>query len=143
MQTTQLTTLLTQFNPLSSAPAHLIPRLLLARLPSTPLGAGGALIKTTTKILPSNSKEPARLVIGFKGGETLTFVESTRRLEKSERRRRKERGEVGKGEVLVEEQGVELGKGEIDLGRMRIDDVLEEVGRRCRILGRREMIGGN
>ena len=63
----------------------------------------------------------------------MTFVEGTRRISQRERRKKGEVGENGVKEVQLKE-------GELDLGKMGMNDVLEEVGRRCRILGRREMI---
>lgn len=132
MQTRYLTSLTTHFNPLSTSPAHRIPRLLLSRLPSSALAANGAPLPVTTKILPRSTREPARLVIGFKGGETLEFVELTKR--------RAGRQAAGEGEKTAAPAAAR--EGVMDLGKLGIKDVLEEVSRRCRILGRKDQIAG-
>lgn len=144
MQTTHLTSIISHFNPLATATAHRIPRLILSRLPSSPIGAGNTPIKITTKILARGTTEPALLTIGFKGGDQLTFVEATRRIEKAERKKLRLEGKVANGETITEEtrEGV-LKEGWLDLGKMGMNDVLEELGRRSRILGRKEQIGGS
>jgi len=122
MITKYLTTLTVAFSPLSASRAHRTPRLLLALLPATHK------IKISTTILPTNSKEPARITIGFKEKQ-IAFVES--------------KGSDKKG-GKAEAQAVALGmqEGELDLRRLGINDVVEEVDRYSRGLARKEELTG-
>lgn len=80
------------------------------------------------------------------GGDTLTLLESTRKLSTPEKRRLKstlkKEGKAAPGDEVTTTQILQLKEGEMDLGKMGMKDVLEEVGRRCRFLGRREQIAG-
>jgi large subunit ribosomal protein L53 len=113
MLTKYLTTLSVAFSPLSPLRAHRTPRLLLALLPATHK------IKVTTTILPTNSTQPAKITVGFKE-RTIEFLE-------------KKKGDAAAG----------AGSDEVlDLGRLGINDIVEEVDRHSRMLGRKEELTG-
>lgn len=118
MITKHLTSLTATFNPLSPLSSHRIPRLLLSFIPPA------ARLKISTTILPSSSTTPSEVVLGFRDGKVLRFVEL------SGRGRRK-------GKEL---QG---GDGVLDLGRLGIKDVVEEVDRHSRALQRQAELSGN
>lgn len=122
MITKYLTNLTVAFSPLAASRAHRTPRLLLALLPASHK------IKITTTILPTNTKDPARITIGFKEKE-IKFVESKGSDKKG-----------GKQEAMAESLG--LAEGELDLRRLGINDVIEEVDRYSRMLARKEELTG-
>lgn len=122
MLTKYLTTLSVAFSPLSPSRAHRTPRLLLALLPASHQ------IKVTTTILPTNSKEPARISIGFKEKQ-IVFVESKGSNKKG-----------GKAEADAVALGLQ--EGELDLRRLGINDVVEEVDRYSRGLARKDELSG-
>jgi len=111
---------------------RLFTTLCLTRTPNTPSPPRSTTathkIKISTTILPSNSKEPARITIGFKEKQ-IAFVES--------------KGSDKKG-GKAEAQAVALGmqEGELDLRRLGINDVVEEVDRYSRGLARKEELTG-
>jgi large subunit ribosomal protein L53 len=114
MLTKYLTTLSVAFSPLSPLRAHRTPRLLLALLPASHK------IKVTTTILPTNSTQPAKITVGFKE-RTIEFLEKKKGAPAA--------GAAGSEEVL-------------DLGRLGINDIVEEVDRHSRMLGRKEELTG-
>lgn len=131
MQTRYLTSITTHFNPLSSARPHKISRLLLSCLPTAAIAANGSPLPVKSVVLPRTSPDAARITIGFKGGETVEWVEVTRR-----RRGRDGKDGGAQADPVASMQGV------IDLGKIGLKDVLEEVGRRCRLLSRKDQISG-
>lgn len=122
MITKYLTSLNVSFSPLAASRAHRTPRLLLALLPASHK------IKVSTTVLPSNSADPARITIGFKEKE-IKFVESKGSEKKG-----------GKQEAMAGTTG--LGEGELDLRRLGINDVVQEVDRYSRMLARKEALDG-
>lgn len=77
-------------------------------------------MKISNNILPASSRAPSSLVVGFKDGKTLRFVEGGEGAE----------GAGKEGEVVW------------DLKRVGVRDVVEEVDRHSRALRRREELAG-
>ncbi|KAF2281301.1 uncharacterized protein EI97DRAFT_429350 [Westerdykella ornata] len=98
MITRFLTDIRVQFNPFS--PSSKSARLFLSLLPPNARADG---MKIESKMLPRNSKEPARLGIKFKDGKELN----------------------------------------LEVDKMRITEVTEQVDRHSRILARQEELAGN
>ncbi|KAK5092098.1 hypothetical protein LTR70_005063 [Exophiala xenobiotica] len=114
MRTTYLTSLRTAFNPFSRT-SH-VPRLFLQLLPVNAHKS----IKITQAVLPRTTKTPATLELGFKDGRTMTFnwAESA----------------AGQGVTGVKEK---------DEKPTQLADIVEEVERHARILGRKEELQGH
>lgn len=123
MITKHLATISACFNPLLPLAAHRIPRLMLSFLPPAARAAGG--IKISHEILPASSQRPSQITLGFRDGRELRFVEMTRK------------GEALPGEPALPVEGV------LDLGRLGIKDVVEEVDRHSRMLQRKADLSGN
>jgi len=113
MRTTYLTSLRTAFNPFSRT-SH-VPRLFLQLLPVNAHKS----IKITQSVLPRTTKNPATLELGFKDGKTMTFswVERV------------------KGQQTFAADGKEEKP-------TQLADIVEEVERHARILGRKEELQG-
>lgn len=118
MRTTYLTSLSTTFNPFSQA-SH-VPRLFLQLLPVNAHKS----IKITQSVLPRTSKTPATLELGFKDGKAMKFSWTERA------KRKMDAGAAATGEVRKEEKQTQLA------------DIVEEVERHARILGRKEELQG-
>ena len=113
-----LKSLTATFNPLSPDRSHKIPRILLSFLgPNARLPTGGN-VTVKTNMLPSKSKESSSLLLSFKDGKELQFVDQR-----------------GKKEGAQKE-------GALDLSQYGINDVVEEVDRHSRMLMRKEDLAG-
>ena len=100
------------FNPLSFQKSHQIPRIVLSFLKPDARSASAGGMTVTTNVLPAKSKEPSSLMMSFKDGKELKWVEKS------------------------EQEGV------WDLKSVNIKDVTEEVNRHSRILRRKEELSG-
>lgn len=116
MRTTYLTSLTTTFNPFSTT-SH-VPRLFLQLLPVNAHKS----IKITQKVLPRTTALPATLELGFKDGKGMKF-------EWVERRK------TGSGDGYVKEGGARE-------KQVQLADIVEEVERHARVLGRKEELQG-
>lgn len=113
MKTTYLTTLTSSFNPFSRT--AVVPRLILSLL--KPDAHKTIAIKSTQ--LPRTSSQPASLVLGFKDGKTLKYSWAE--------------NEVGKSPTA---------DGSKQQKSVKLQDIVEEVERHTRILGRKEELAG-
>lgn len=117
MRTTYLTTLTTTFNPFSRTSG--VPRLFLQLLPVK----AHKDIKITQTVLPRTSTQPATLELGFKDGAKMkyTWTERVRTPKAAE---------------------AEAGSGKVEDAPTQLSDIVEEVNRHARILGRKEELQG-
>lgn len=113
MRTTYLTSLNTSFNPFS--PTSHVPRLFLQLLPAK----AHRDIKISQSVLPRSSPQPAQLELGFKDGKKMKFswVEQAK----------------------ARTAGAEQQKAE---KQVQLSDIVEEVERHARVLGRKEELSG-
>ena len=118
MRTTYLTSLKTTFNPFS--PTSHVPRLFLQLLPVNAHKS----IKISQSVLPRTTTTPASLELGFKDGKSMTFSWTERV------KRKLDADGAAAGEVRKEEKQTQLA------------DIVEEVERHARILGRKEELQG-
>lgn len=118
MRTTYLTSLTTSFNPFSQS-SH-VPRLFLQLLPVN----AHKTIKISQKVLPRTSTNPAILELGFKDGKQMKFAWT-------ERAKRTAQVEGSQGKMQEKEQK-----------QTQLADIVEEVERHARILGRKEELQG-
>jgi len=127
MITKYITSLTVTFNPLTPRSAHRTPRLLLSLLPPAARRPGGVVVKTS--ILPTSAgvDAPSSVTLAFRDGKELKFLEVSRPAAKGGKTGKKVEGEVPEG-VL-------------DLGKLGIKDVVEEVDRHSRVLRRKEELG--
>lgn len=125
MQTRFLTSLRTTFNPFSRASK--VPRLFLALLPPN----ARQTLKISVTQLPRASTEPSVLELGFKDGKEMRFVLGGQ----------KQGGMAANGGNAA--LGETAGGIAVDEGKeLKLKDVMEEVERHCRILGRKEELMG-
>lgn len=122
MRTTYLTSLRTTFNPFSRT-SH-VPRLFLQLLPVNAHKS----IKITQAVLPRTTKTPATLELGFKDGRTMTFSWAERA--------------AGQRGVGAGAEGEKVKMGEKEEKQTQLADIVEEVERHARILGRKEELQG-
>lgn len=113
MKTTYLTTLTASFNPFSRT--AVVPRLILSLL--KPDAHKTIAIKSIQ--LPRSSTQPASLVLGFKDGKTLKYLWAE--------------DEVGKSAATERNTKKKS---------VKLQDIVEEVERHTRILGRKEELAG-
>lgn len=117
MRTTYITSITTSFNPFSRTSA--VPRLFLQLLPVK----AHKDIKIAQTVLPRSSTQPAILELGFKDGAKRKYSWTE------------------KAKQLQTEAELEAKKGPED-APTQLSDIVEEVNRHARILGRKEELQG-
>lgn len=113
MKTNYLTTLSTTFNPFSRT--AIVPRLFLQLLPPKAHNT----IKIERKVLPKTSTAPAKLDLGFKDGQKMTFTWAER-----------QSGLTREAANMKEDKPVLL------------SDIVDAVDRHARVLSRKEELQG-
>jgi large subunit ribosomal protein L53 len=114
MITTYLTSLRATFNPFSASSK--IPRLFLTTLPAT----AGKTIKITSVALPRISTQPSTLELEFKDGKNVKYS-------------------WGGDQWKVEGKAIKKGNGG---EKVTLTDIIEEVNRHAKALGRKEELAG-
>lgn len=114
MRTTYLTTVLASFNPFQHSGA--VPRLFLGLLPPR----AHRDMKITSKVLPRSSQTPATLELGFKDGKSMKWTWP-------------ERTKAEKNEIAATKSDERV---------VSLQEIVEEVNRHARILGRKEELDG-
>lgn len=118
MRTTYITSLTTSFNPFSRS-SH-VPRLFLQLLPVK----AHKEIKITQTVLPRSSTQPATLELGLKDGQTLKYSWTERAKQSA---------------AIDKDAGARSQKQEASTP---LADIIAEVNRHARILGRKEELQG-